>query len=84
MGAALQGIRGGAAVNGGASGTPPPTDAWQEGAEHGGGGVLGIFCRRVKIFIIAQIFCKNFSHSKKVREPNGFMKFPLAIRINRV
>ena len=84
MGAALQGIRGGAAVNGGASGTPPPTDAWQEGAEHGGGGVLGILCRRVKIFIIAQIFCKNFSHSKKVREPNGFLKFPLAIRINRV
>ena len=44
----------------------------------------GGFFRRVKFFIIKLIFCKNFSHSKKVRYPNGFLKFPLAIRINRV
>ena len=39
---------------------------------------------RLKIFIIMLKLCKIFLHSKKVRFPNGFSEFPLAVQINKV
>lgn len=39
---------------------------------------------RLKIFIIILKLCKIFLHSKKVRFPNGFSEFPLAVQINKV
>ena len=38
----------------------------------------------LKIFIIMLKLCKIFLHSKKVRFPNGFSEFPLAVQINKV
>ncbi len=39
---------------------------------------------RLKIFIIMLKLCKIFLHSKKIRFPNGFSEFPLAVQINKV
>ena len=55
MGAVLRGIRGGAAVNGGASGTPPPTGALIDGAEDA---ILGDYLQPV-YRINAAVPCKK-------------------------